>query len=110
MLPVPSRRPLLFDTDVAGDDLVALSFLLSSPSVELVAITVSGTGEAHCAGGVDVVLRLLERLDASDIPVACGRETPLVGDHTFPDTWRAGVDGGSGLDLPSKHGPALERS
>ena len=31
--PIPSagaRRPLLIDTDVAGDDLVALAFLLSS--------------------------------------------------------------------------------
>ena len=54
-IPDPPRRPLLIDTDVAGDDLVALAFLLSSPSVELVGITVSGTGEAHCAGGVVVV-------------------------------------------------------
>ena len=100
--PVPSagaRRPLLIDTDVAGDDLVALAFLLSSPSVELVGITVSGTGEAHCAGGVDVVLRLLERLDAPNIPVACGREAPLAGSHEFPAEWRERVDAGSGLEL-----------
>jgi pyrimidine-specific ribonucleoside hydrolase len=100
-IPVPPVRALLFDTDVAGDDLVALAFLVASPNVDLVGITVSGTGEAHCAGGVDVVLRLLERLDAPDIPVACGRETPLQGTHTFPDAWREHVDGGSGLDLPS---------
>jgi inosine-uridine nucleoside N-ribohydrolase len=65
-----------------------------------VAITVSGTGEAHCPNGVDVVLRVLERLSAPDIPVACGRETPLAGSHTFPDEWREGVDQGSQLDLP----------
>ena len=58
------RRPLLIDTDVAPDDLVAIAFLLASPKVEIEAITVSGTGEAHCDAGVDVVLRLLERLDA----------------------------------------------
>ena len=102
--PVPGspqpRRTLLFDTDVAGDDLVALAFLVASPQVDLVAVTVSGTGEAHCAGGVDVVLRLLERLDAPEIPVACGRETPLEGTHAFPDAWREHVDGGSGLELP----------
>ena len=109
--PAPSadgpRRPLLIDTDVAGDDLVALAFLASSPSVELVGITVSGTGEAHCAGGVDVVLRLLERLDAPDIPVACGRETPLAGSHAFPDDWRTRVDAGSGLELgPTERTPS----
>ena len=93
-------RTLLVDTDVATDDLVALTFLLSAPMVDVVGITVSGTGEAHCAGGVDVVLRLLERLDAPDIPVACGRETPLAGDHAFPAEWRERVDHGSGLELP----------
>ena len=94
-------RSLLIDTDVAPDDLVALAFLLQSPAVEIAAITVSGTGEAHCAGGVDVVLRLLERLEAPTIPVACGRGAPLSGNHAFPDAWRAGVDSGSDLDLPA---------
>ncbi len=97
----PSTRALLVDTDVAADDLVALSFLLSSPQVIVAGITVSGTGEAHCGAGVDVVLRLLDRLEAPDIPVACGRETPLAGSHTFPDGWREHVDQGSGLDLPA---------
>ncbi len=91
---------LLIDTDVAPDDLVAIAFLLASPEVDVKAITVSGTGEAHCHEGADVVLRLLERLDAPPIAVACGRETPMAGDHTFPAAWRAGVDAGSGLDLP----------
>jgi hypothetical protein len=59
--PTPSRRTILVDTDVAADDLVALAFLLSSREVDLAGITVSGTGEAHCADGVDVVLRLLDR-------------------------------------------------
>jgi inosine-uridine nucleoside N-ribohydrolase len=92
---------LLIDTDVAPDDLVAIAFLLASPGVDIKAITVSGTGEAHCRKGVDVVLRLLERLDAPTIDVACGRETPMAGDHAFPDAWRAGVDSGSALDLPA---------
>lgn len=94
-------RVMLVDTDVAADDLVALAFLVSSPQVQLAGVTVSGTGEAHCSGGVDVVLRLLEALDAPDLPVACGRETPLSGSHTFPIAWREGVDRGSGLELPA---------
>jgi pyrimidine-specific ribonucleoside hydrolase len=93
--------PLLIDTDVAPDDLVALAFLVGSPRVEVRAITVSGTGAAHCGPGVDVVLRLLERLDAPPITVACGREAPIAGDHAFPDAWRTGADDGSGLALPA---------
>ena len=95
------RLSVLIDTDVAPDDLVAIAFLLASPRVDIRAITVSGTGEAHCGAGVDVVLRLLERLDAPPVDVACGRESPIAGDHAFPDAWRAGADDGSGLDLPS---------
>lgn len=95
------RLPLLIDTDVAPDDLVAIAFLVASPRVDIEAITVSGTGEAHCGPGVDVVLRLLERLDAPSIDVACGRETPIAGDHAFPDGWRANADDGAGLDLPT---------
>lgn len=95
------RIPLLIDTDVAPDDLVAIAFLVASPGVDIEAITVSGTGEAHCGPGVDVVLRLLERLDAPTIDVACGRETPMAGDRAFPDAWRESVDAGSGLDLPA---------
>jgi pyrimidine-specific ribonucleoside hydrolase len=102
------RLPLLIDTDVAPDDLVAIAFLVASPRVDIEAITVSGTGEAHCGPGVDIVLRLLERLEASAIDVACGRETPMAGDRAFPDAWREGVDGGSGLDLPATSRQAFD--
>ena len=61
----------------------------------------SGTGEARCEGGVETVHGLLERLGAPAIDVACGRETPIAGDHAFPDEWRDAVDDGSGLELPS---------
>jgi len=100
---VPARAAvqLLIDTDVAPDDIVAISFLVASPGVDIEAISVSGTGEAHCGDGVDVVLRLLERLDAPMIDVACGRERPIAGDHAFPEPWRANADGGAGLALPT---------
>jgi inosine-uridine nucleoside N-ribohydrolase len=99
--PTSGPLPLLIDTDVAPDDLVAIAFLVASQEAEIEAITVSGTGEAHCGAGVDVVLRLLERLDAPMIDVACGRETPIAGDLAFPDAWRAHADDGSALELPS---------
>lgn len=99
----PSVAPpvrLLVDTDVAPDDLVALSFLASSPNVTLDAITVTGTGEAHCPRGAEIVLALLERIDAPDIPVACGSSEPISLGHTFPDAFRRNADAAAGLDLP----------
>lgn len=100
-LPTAPPVSLLVDTDGAPDDLVALSFLVASPNVTLEAITVSGTGEVHCPGGVDIVLRLLERLGANEIPVACGTDRPIALGHAFPDLFRSNADAAAGLDLPS---------
>jgi pyrimidine-specific ribonucleoside hydrolase len=65
---------------------------------------VAGTGLVHCDAGVQNVLALLEVAGASDIPVSCGRETPLPSDHpfsgAFPTSWRVASDDAYGIDLP----------
>jgi len=100
-IPAPETAvTLLVDTDVAPDDLVAIALLVNAPEVDIAAITVSGTGEAHCDRGVVIVLALLERLSAPEIPVACGRERPLSLDHAFPDAFRENADNAAGLELP----------
>ncbi|MFX0079891.1 MAG: nucleoside hydrolase, partial [Candidatus Hermodarchaeota archaeon] len=50
--------------------------------------------------GVANVLRLLDYVGFRDIPVAAGKETPLVGDNAFPEAWRAGCYNFYGLELP----------
>lgn len=96
--PAPTR--LVIDTDVAPDDLVAIAFLLATPSVEIAAITVTGAGEVRCEAGLRIVFGLLDRLDAPDIPVACGPETPTAGDRAFPPGFRENAERAAGLDLP----------
>jgi inosine-uridine nucleoside N-ribohydrolase len=92
--------PIVVDTDLAADDLVALLFLLTSPDAEVRAITVSGTGEVRCPQGLEVAARLLAVTGDDDIPVACGRSDPLDGDAAFPDEWRDVTDAAYGLPLP----------
>ncbi|HEX9259025.1 MAG TPA: nucleoside hydrolase [Acidimicrobiales bacterium] len=103
---VPETTPIVIDTDLAADDLVAILYLLSSPAVEIKAITVSGTGEAHCTPGVSIAAGLVELVGRSGIQVSCGRETPLQGSHVFPDDWRTRADGAYGLTLPDGDAPA----
>lgn len=98
--PSPQPVTMLVDTDVAPDDLVALSFLVASPSVTVAAITITGAGEVRCARGVDIVLGLLERLEAAAIPVACGAEAPIAGQHEFPSAIRENAERAAGLQLP----------
>ncbi len=99
-------RPVIIDTDMAPDDWMAILFLLKRPEIDVLAITVSGTGEAHCEPGVRNTLGLLALAGRSGIPVACGQETPLEGNHVFPDDWRSNADTMSGLELPQVELPA----
>ena len=98
--PNAAARDVIIDTDMAVDDWLAILFLLGRREVDVRAITVTGTGEAHCAPGVQNALALLNLAGAPEIPVACGRETPLEGEHTFPEPWRERVDSLLGIDLP----------
>ena len=100
LIQVQTPRPVIFDTDMAHEDMFAALFLLSHPNVDLKAITVSGTGESHCGPGVSHALGLVTLSEHKAIPVACGRETPLAGNHAFPPEWREAVDNAYGIEIP----------
>ena len=93
-------RHVVVDTDLAFDDIMALLYLLQRDDVVIDAVTIAGTGEAHCDPGVRNANRLLALGGETDTPVACGRETPLQGANAFPPEWRTAVDDLSMLDLP----------
>ncbi len=102
-------QPIVIDTDMAADDWLAILYLLGRSDVDVKAITVTGTGEAHCPAGTRNALNLAALAGRPEIPVACGRETPLEGDHTFPTSWRERVDDLLGLSLTENdNGPASE--
>ena len=93
-------QPTLIDTDMAADDWMAILYLLQRPDVDVRAITVTGAGEAHCGPGVENALDLVALAGQPEIPVTCGRETPLEGDHVFPQSWRTNVDALAGITIP----------
>jgi pyrimidine-specific ribonucleoside hydrolase len=95
---------------MAADDWMAILYLLQRPDVSVEAITVTGAGEAHCGPGTEYALGLVALAGQADIPVACGRETPLQGDHTFPTSWRQSVDNLYGLTLPEGTNPVSDQS
>jgi pyrimidine-specific ribonucleoside hydrolase len=100
------RTPVVVDTDMGQDDMMALLYLLQRPDVRIEAIAVSGTGLAHCGPGVEIALSLLELAGTEDdVEVACGPEDPLPGAYpypgAFPTSWRQATDAAYGLDLPA---------
>lgn len=92
-------RDVIVDTDVSVDDILALLYLLSRPDVNVRAITISGTGITHCDEGIRNVRAILETLERTTIPIACGRETPLHGNHAFPSEWREAAGNFFGVNL-----------
>ncbi len=96
----PARTPVVIDTDMSQDAIMAILYLLQRPGLSVEAITISGTGETHCGPGIAHARGLIALLNSGDIPVACGRETPLTGDHKFPADWRAAADSSLGITWP----------
>lgn len=103
-IPSTVPKPVIFDGDIAHEDMFAALLLLQHPNVDLKAMTVVGTGEAHCGPGVMNLLGLVALAGREGIPVTCGSDTPLVGDHVFPEEWRRDADSVYGVSLPEAIG------
>lgn len=92
-----SATPVVVDTDLGADDLVALALLLRHPRVRVEAITVAATGLVGCPEAVDVVADLTAALAVAAPVVACGRPTPGPTGRAMPADWRRAAASGSGL-------------
>ncbi|EED32530.1 inosine/uridine-preferring nucleoside hydrolase [gamma proteobacterium NOR5-3] len=101
------RIPVVFDTDMAIDDWAALLFLARHPRIELLAVTVSASGEAHCEPGARNALALLDLVDPhNQVPVSCGDSYPMDGYFVFPVPWQKDMDSLSGVAItPSVREP-----
>jgi inosine-uridine nucleoside N-ribohydrolase len=73
----PSRTKIVLDTDIGTDidDAWALGYVLKSPSLDLLGVTIADGDTAERAR---LACKLLARLGRTDVPVAVGRRTPAV--------------------------------
>ena len=92
-----TARPVVVDTDLAGEDLVALAFLLRHPDVRVEAVTIAATGLVRCEAGADVVAGVFAATQELPVPVACGREKPGAGAREWPAQWREVAERGTGV-------------
>jgi pyrimidine-specific ribonucleoside hydrolase len=96
----PASTPVVVDTDMWTDDVLALLYRLRRPDVDLRAIAVAGTGLTRCPPGARNALDLLALAGRANVPVGCGLTEPLEGFDQFPAEWRSGADSLFGLLLP----------
>ena len=100
--PLNAQTPVIFDTDMAIDDWAALLYTQMHPDLQLLAITVSASGETHCDAGVQNALNLVYLATPNtEIDVACGDPWPLDGYLVFPEAWQLDADTLSGIEIPA---------
>lgn len=93
-------RPIIYDTDMAIDDWLALLYLAEHPDVDLKAVTVSTSGESHCEPAKVNIPNLLALTSIEESPItACGDDYPLDGYFVFPEPWQVDSDTLSGIKL-----------
>jgi pyrimidine-specific ribonucleoside hydrolase len=85
--------------------LIAILYLLQRPDIDIKAITVSAGRPLSRAREMPNPLRY----GSSEIPVACGRDTPLAGSRTFPEAWRSPIDELYGVSLPENPNPPSDQ-
>lgn len=83
---------LIIDTDAGVDDSQAIMMALMHPDASVEAIT-TVTGNIHVDKVVPNIFTILEVMQAGDIPVFRGAETPLVPGNWHPETAVHGEDG-----------------
>ena len=88
---------VVLDYSPTVSDIGALLLVATHPDLDLIAVTVTGSGESHCGPAVAHTRGVLTAIGKDGIPVACGPERPIAGDNAFPDLWRAAADA---LPLP----------
>jgi pyrimidine-specific ribonucleoside hydrolase len=89
----PTRQPVIFDNDAASDDFMALMLIGNDPRIDLKAITVAGTGEAHGEAGARNMADAAYLLGKPTMPIAFGRGAPLSDAGVmFPEDDRVFVD------------------
>ncbi|MBM3136939.1 MAG: nucleoside hydrolase [Chloroflexi bacterium] len=87
------KIPMILDTDMSPDSWAALLFLAKHPMVDLLAVSISGTGESHGEIGARNAARLMALLDPPrSIPIGFGSPTPLMGNKHFPKLMRFAMD------------------
>jgi pyrimidine-specific ribonucleoside hydrolase len=87
-----NKIPFILDTDMSPDSWVAVLFAALHPRADLLAVSVSGSGEAHGPTGARNAQRLLSLAGRMDVPVGYGPPKPLRGKEHFPLLMRIIID------------------
>ena len=98
-LPAIAAKKIIFDTDPGTDDALALMLALTSPELDVRAITVV-PGNVTAEMGLENALRMVSLANRCDIPVAAGAKHPLFQKLVTAEMWH-GKNGLANIELPA---------
>ncbi|MFB3049572.1 MAG: PQQ-binding-like beta-propeller repeat protein [Acidimicrobiia bacterium] len=104
-----TATPLVVTTDLGPGDVIALTFLLGHPDIDVVAVAVDGGVLIDCEIGIDHVLRLVARAGTSTV-VSCGEVPAAPAGTAAPAALREAAAELYGLELPAAAAVPDERS
>lgn len=99
------RIPVIIDCDPGHDDAIAILWAVSSPKLEVRAVT-TVAGNQSIEKVTDNAVRILTLAGAENIPVGQGFERPLLGKNHDG----AVIHGETGLDGPPRPEAGFEKS
>jgi pyrimidine-specific ribonucleoside hydrolase len=94
-------RPVILDCDPGHDDAIAIMLAVSDPAIDLRLVT-TVAGNVTLENTTRNAIRVLDMVDRPDIPVAAGRDRPLVRELSTA----ASMHGESGLAGPELADPS----
>ena len=94
-------RPVILDCDPGHDDAIAIMLAVSDPAIDLRLVT-TVAGNVTLENTTRNAIRVLDMVDRPDIPVASGRDRPLVRELSTA----ASMHGESGLAGPELADPS----
>ena len=97
--PAAAAKKIIFDTDPGTDDAMALMLALTSPELDVRAITVV-PGNVTAQMGLENALRMVSLANRCDIPVAAGAKHPLFQKLITAEMWH-GKNGLANIELPA---------
>jgi purine nucleosidase len=99
--PAFASQKIIFDTDPGTDDALALMLALTSPELDVRAVTVV-PGNVTLEMGVDNALRMVSLAKRCDIPIAAGAHGPLFQKLVTAEMWH-GKNGLANVELPASN-------
>lgn len=95
------KKPVILDTDMSPDSWAAVLYLALHPQVDLLAVSISGTGESHGEIGARNAARLLALAGKENVRIGFGQPKPLKGSNHFPGLMRFVMDRMLFIPIPS---------